>query len=268
MNISARGTDLAFCISAVIHIMLKFTVKTGDKYTVRLLKVFSIYFFDISNLNFDLVLHKVIFNRIKMAEKKYYLIGFSKEKIVNLRKPPTLRMLLENLAFKYEESKKKSLRESVKVVIKNAMELWNACGIETIRFDHCVEKLEKEYYEWQHIYRNRRYETDEQNKIREAFKAKLDLVFDVTRKRIDKKSAGSSSNFPETESMKTDEIETSESLQLEQNISQSEKASVSEVIKKRQSGMERTAQEQNRLHLDTEYVESKYSSITILTTPL
>lgn len=161
----------------------------------------------------------LIFIGIKMAQRDYFLIGHPKQRIFG-RKPPTLKQLLQNVVFENKENKK-SIRESVKLVTENAMDLWNRCGIKTIRFDHCVEKLEKEYLEWQHINENRRYETNTQEQLRESFKAKLDVVFDVS-KQTNGKSASDSSDFLETESMETGEIEQSESPQFERNVSPGE----------------------------------------------
>lgn len=191
-----------------------------------------------------------------MAQKEYFLIGPSNERIRS-RNPPTLRKLLQNVVYENME-KKVPLGDSVKLVIKNAMVLWKHYGIETIRSDHCEEKLEKEYMDWQRLYRNRHLQSESQTKKRDALKAKLDLEFDVKRKRTYTKKVAGANNLPETQSIEPTEMKESESVHIEENVpvetQQIEKqASFSEGTKKRQSGIQTRAQ-------SDEIVESKCSA--------
>lgn len=199
-----------------------------------------------------------------MAQKELFLIGFPIERITG-RTPPTLRKLLQNVAFENIDNGT-PVRDSVKLVIKNTMALWKQCGIETRRSDHCEEKLQKEYLEWQKLSWRQHVKTDAEMKKRDAFKAKMNLEFDVKAKRTEKKGASEARNSPETQSTEAPdlniEMEQSESVPIEQAASLETQhiemeASGSKETKKRPFGKQ-TRAEQKRLHLDD---ESKYCSL-------
>lgn len=266
MNISCRCINVLFCISALIsyydEILCIIQIQM-HRAIARDLSESIINFNDILNVSFNLMC-KVIFIAIKMAQEEYFLIGTPKQRIFG-RTPPTLKQLLQFVAFEHMENKK-PIRESVNLVIKSAMDIWNQSGSQTIRFDNCVTKLEKEFLDWQYIFRNRHSKTNEQIQVRETFKAKLNLIFDVTPKRIDEETASGSSGVPETESMETEDVEQSASSQFD--VTQTEmEASGSGAIMKRPSAMRQREQTQQisgkRLHSDAES-ESKYSSTTFL----
>lgn len=199
-----------------------------------------------------------------MAQKDdHFLIGSSRSKIFG-RKPPTLRKLLQHVAFE-NLGNKKNVLDSVKVVVNSAMHLWETSTTQTMRFDHITEKLRKEYVEWLKLRKEKNKDTVYQISQRAILVQKLDNAFDVAAKPSYKKSTGSSeasgsSDFPQMETDEIGEIGEIESLQLEDNVpgQSSMEADSGRATKKRPTGIQTGAQKQKHAHLDDEYVESKY----------
>lgn len=176
-----------------------------------------------------------------MAPKEHYLVGYSRQKLLASRDPLNLRKLLQNMIFENIE-KEVPLKDSVKLVVKNAMVLWKQSGIATIRTDHIEEKLEKEYMEWRRLNRNKHLISQTHKDRCDAFTAKLDLEFDVRPKRKTKVPVTAPSDSPETVSMATEQgQEEPFSFEIEEIGTE---ASGSDSKKKRRIGIETIAQEE------------------------
>lgn len=135
-------------------------------------------------------------NIFQRKPKEYFLIGCANRYIG--RNPPTLRKLLQNCLY-YRE-KNKSVEQSVKLAIQNAMVIWEKMGVPIKRSDHCYEKLLREYKEWQEINKNKHVKSfsKKQGLIkqkRESFISKLDAEFDVKRDPKNETQTSISSNL-------------------------------------------------------------------------
>lgn len=126
----------------------------------------------------------------KQIAKEHYLVGLASKHIG--RNPPTLRKLLQNCLFYHEQNN--TVPASVALAIKNAMTVWESMGIAVKRFDHCEEKLKREYKEWKTLKDNQYSQSAGQIRRREAFIEKLDAEFDVKREpKNDSKTSSLSS---------------------------------------------------------------------------
>lgn len=184
-------------------------------------------------------------------ESHHYLIGNSLPRFIVSRRPLTLRKLLQNMAF---ENIKNAvpLKDSVKLVVKNAMVLWKQCKVDTIRSDHIEEKLEKEYLEWQRLKRNK-HQTAQSYKDRcKLFEASLDVEFDV--KKSKKAPVTAPSHSPDTASMTTEQSEEQISFEIEEN---QPTASGSGETKKRKSKVQTRAQKKLTSEREPHIGESK-----------
>lgn len=110
--------------------------------------------------------------------KSYYLIGFAEEDIKNLRRPPTLRQLLQSFVFHHLEMRKPR-KEAASSVIKSAMIIWNELGIKTKTVYKCESKLIKEYDEWHHLSRYHNIQKEHLKDRITKFTDRLDMIYDV-----------------------------------------------------------------------------------------
>lgn len=110
--------------------------------------------------------------------KSYFLIGFAENKMRSLRRPPTLRELLQNFLF-YHSENGETKKVAASLVIKDAMILWDEFKIQIKRNDKCEDKLVKEYDEWHEIMRKQESQSDFQKNKRAQFIERLDKAFDV-----------------------------------------------------------------------------------------
>lgn len=189
-----------------------------------------------------------------MASNEYYLIGFSRPKLLASRNPLTLRKLLQNMVFENVENSV-PLKDSVKLVTKNAMVLWKQSKIETMRVDHIEEKLEKEYLEWRRLNQNKHLKSEVHQGKCDAFIAKLDREFDVKTKRKAQVPLTTSSS-PKSVQVATEKCAEDFSFEIEESETESQTA-IGDTKKRRIETRARKQQtSQTRPHVE-EIHESK-----------
>lgn len=137
----------------------------------------------------------------KTTKKVYYLIGAGLEKLTVLRKPPTLRHILQHFMYHHFE-KSETINNAASLVIQNAMVAWNQLDVKTQRSDKCEAKLKKEYEKWHNLFRHQNSNSDVQIAKRAEFVERLDETFNVISAETPTKSIPSKS-----ESMMTSEDE-------------------------------------------------------------
>lgn len=111
------------------------------------------------------------------SDTDYYLIGSEQSDILGA-KLPTLRQVLTVFLF-HHHSENMSLRYSSKLTIEKVKLFWNKSGVKTREDNHCIEKIEADYREWQNIKKSKARKSQRQNEIVDAFVRKLDLMFDI-----------------------------------------------------------------------------------------
>lgn len=145
-------------------------------------------------------------------------------------------MVFENIENKV------SLKDSVKLVIKNASVLWKNCDKQKVIIDHCEEKLEKEYLEWQQLNQYKHKNTDLQIKKRGAFIAKLDREFDIRLKQTTETPVTDASDSLDTISKIEEEDIPLEMVQSEEEVSGKVDAKKSGIAIKTRAQIQRTSE--------------------------
>lgn len=160
----------------------------------------------------------------------HFLVGIGEKEIkTNRSATPTLRVLLQHLLYHHLEHRK-PLRESIKLVVENAMKIWQKFDFEIRRSDNIEAALIKEYNDYLQISKNQASKTQEQRERRAEFVKKLDIPFNF-KKQNPKRSFDVDRNIQSEASTSTSQVvETRlrprESLQL---VKQPSAASIDDV---------------------------------------
>ena len=116
----------------------------------------------------------------QLREKVFLLEHFVEE--INGAKLPSNRQVLGHFLFLHQK-KALQIRDSSRVTVERVVEIWMKASIPIRDKQNCITKLEKLFYQWKLIKKNKNRRTETQIKKEKEFVDCLENLFDISHEK-------------------------------------------------------------------------------------